>query len=388
MGAGERKRILELPIKLILTQEGSTFFIKQNKKLLRFSLAGNVEEYGISMETFTPDSVQRLVLANYISKVEIARPELASSRQEVMDLSKLLVYSLLYKQYDAFIFKEMLNSDAIKKWNRLNPLNIIDEKTNINEQFLEKVLRKNEHLIYDTKQEVLAPFYAFITKTTTLDPEEKNLQLFLSEKFLNNLRPFIWFIITKFKDAPHFDSLIRTIRSSLIEYMDKTKIAEYISLMLMELILSAGNINMRTEAKLQFPNLKDPQEALVDPKIRQHLVNELQRKGDMVFVSWKLGGGSVTSIGTQGKLQIEVYNKRKCDDAMKINFNDKKQADITRNSLSDFYRALPEGSDPTSLGLYYISYLNDACEKVNIRFESSVNRYDADSTVITLYFMF
>ena len=71
LASRERKRTLELPIKLILTQEGSTFFIRQNKKLLRFSLAGNVEEYGISMETFAPDSVQRLVLANYISKVEI-----------------------------------------------------------------------------------------------------------------------------------------------------------------------------------------------------------------------------------------------------------------------------------------------------------------------------
>lgn len=49
MATSEKKRILELPLKLILTQEGSTFFIKEIK-LLKFKLAGNIEEYGISLE--------------------------------------------------------------------------------------------------------------------------------------------------------------------------------------------------------------------------------------------------------------------------------------------------------------------------------------------------
>ena len=59
MALGEKKRLLNLPIKLVLTQEGSTFFIKQNKKLLRFTLADDVEEYGISLTSFIPENIQR-----------------------------------------------------------------------------------------------------------------------------------------------------------------------------------------------------------------------------------------------------------------------------------------------------------------------------------------
>ncbi len=226
MAAGEKKCILNLPLKIILTQEGSTFFIRQNKKLLKFKLADNVEEYGISLEEFTPATIQRLLLIDYISKIEISKPEFVSSRQEVMDLSKLIVYSVLYRQYDAYIFSQILNSDVIKKWNRLNPANIIDEKTHINENFLRNVLKKNEAIIYQAKQEILSPLYTFINKNTSLLPEEKNIQLLLSEKFMNNLRPFTWFIITKFRDADGFDAILRTIRASLTEYMDKAKIAE------------------------------------------------------------------------------------------------------------------------------------------------------------------
>jgi len=388
MASVAKKRILDLPIKLVLTQEGSAFFINQNKKLLRFTLAGNVEEYGISLDSFAPENIQRLILADYISKIEISQSELTSLRQEIMDLSKLIVFSLLYRQYDAFIFKQILSSPVIKKWNRLNPANIIDEKTHINEQYLISILKKNEDIIYKTKKEILEPLHAFINKNTMLRPEEKNLQLFLSEKFLNNLRSFTWFIITKFKTAPDFNLVLHTIRTSLSEYMDKTRIAEYISLMLMELILSAENINLRKEAKRLFPNIEDSQEALLDPKIRQLLVAELKRKDETVVISWKIGGGSTVSIGTQGKMQISVFNKTEFSEAITASLNDMKKADVNKNSLIDFYRALPEGTDVCSLGMYYISYLIGECEKVNIHFESNASRFDSDLTVINLTFMF
>ncbi|HHU37461.1 MAG TPA: hypothetical protein GXZ47_09590 [Treponema sp.] len=388
MAAGEKKSVLKLPLKIVLTQGGSTFFIKQNKKLLKFKLADNVEEYGIFLEEFTPATIQRLLLIDYISKIEISKPEFVSSRQETMDLSKLVVYSVLYRQYDAYIFNQILSSDVIKKWNRLNPANIIDQKTHINENFLRSVLKKNEKIIYEAKQEILSPLYTFINKNTSLLPEEKNIQLLLSEKFMNNLRPFTWFIITKFKDAVGFDNILRTIRSSLTEYMDKAKIAEYISLMLMELVVNAENTNLRKEVKNMYKGTVDPNTVMFDPNIRKKVIAELERKHELVFVSWKLGGGS-TSIGTQGKLQIVVYNKDDQSETVRESINDKKNADLKKKSLIDFYREIPEGDEDTSLGMYYLSYLSEACEKVNVRFESNANQFrDSDLTVISLSFGF
>lgn len=382
-----KKRLLNLPVKLVLTQEGSTFFIKQNTKLLRFTLAGDVEEYGISLHSFAPDNIQRLILENYISKIEIAQTEPVALRQEIMDLSKVIIFSLLYRHYDMFIFHNILSSPVIKKWNRLNPVNIIDEKTHINQHYLATVLKQNEDLIHKIKQDILEPLANFVSKED-IPAADKNIKLFLSEKFLNNLRPFIWFIVTKFKSGNDFDTIIRTIRTSLNEYLDKSKIAEYISLVLMELILSAENMNMRNAAKKLFPNMENYQEALLDPKVRQLLIAELKRNNEKVFVSWKLGGGSVTSIGTQGKMQISLYNKADSSEDMQANINDIKKADIRKNSLIDFYRALPEGSDSCNLGMYYISYLIEQCGSRNIRFESNVNQSRADLTAINLSFVF
>ena len=39
----DKKFILELPLKVVLTEDGASNFISHNKKLLRFRLADNVD---------------------------------------------------------------------------------------------------------------------------------------------------------------------------------------------------------------------------------------------------------------------------------------------------------------------------------------------------------
>ena len=75
MSSGDKKFIIELPLKVILTEDGASNFISNNKKLLRFKLADNVDEYGISLNKFSPQSVQSMILLDYISKIEISMSE-------------------------------------------------------------------------------------------------------------------------------------------------------------------------------------------------------------------------------------------------------------------------------------------------------------------------
>ncbi len=384
MGSQERKAIIALPVTVILTDIGTTFFIKNKKMLRKFKLADNIEEYGILLDHFTPSSLQRMMLIDYVSKVEISDSEFVTIRQEVMDISKLVTYSMMYRQYDAYIFQRVLASDVIKNWNRKNPANIIDDRTKINDAFLSTVLKEKEKDIAEIKQSVLSPMYAFINRNSNLLPEEKNIQLLLSEKFLNTLRPFTWFIIAKFKGQDGYDALIKDIRTGLAEYMEKAKIAEYVALNVMELAANAENNNLKREAKEIFKGAVDMNAVLFDPNIRHQVLDSLQRKGELVYISWKLGSRG-TSIGTQGKLHITIYNKESEYEKMKEAFDEKKHADLKKRSLQDFYKDLPEGESNTDLGLYYLSYLSEACEKVNVKFESFVNQISgSDLTVVTM----
>lgn len=384
MGSQERKALIDLPVKVILTEIGTTFFIKNNKPLRKFKLADNVEEHGILMDRFAPGSLQRMMLIDYVSKVEISNSEFVTIRQEVMDLAKLITYTMLYRQYDAYIFQRVMGSELIKHWNRKNPANIIDDKTKINEAFLQGVVKEKERAIDEIKQSILAPMHAFIARNSSLLPEEKNIQLLLSEKYLNNLRPFIWFILSKFKGLDGYETLVKDLRTSLAEYMEKAKIAEYLALNVMELATNAENSNLKREAKALFRGAVDMNSVLFDPNVRRQVIESLKRRGELVYISWKLGSRG-SSIGTQNKLQLTIFNKESEYEKMKEAIDEKKSADLKKRSLQDFYKDLPDGEANTELGLYYLSYLSEACDKVNIKFESLVNQLPgSDLTVISL----
>ena len=388
MSASDKKFIIELPLKVILTEDGASNFISHNKKLMRFRLADNVDEYGISLNKFSPQSIQSMILLDYISKIEISMSEFVSSRQEVMDLSKVVVYSLLYKQFDRDVYSALIQCECVRKHNRANPSHLIDEKTQMSERQLRSILQNKENVIQQTRRSILDPIWKAIMTNSDYSDEEKNIYLLMSEKFMNRLGLMNWYIITLFHKADGANEMFIAIRNLLSSYMEKSKVAEYISVMVMELALNNENTNIRKEARNMYQDVEDIDALIFDPEVRAKIVAELQRNHELVFISWKLGGGSA-SIGKQGKLSITLYNKDDEFQEVKENIDNAKSSNTAKKTLIDFYRELPDGQEGTDLGLYYLSYLDDACKKVNVKFESLVNQFSASElTVITLNFNF
>ncbi|MBQ6056520.1 MAG: hypothetical protein IJJ70_06980 [Treponema sp.] len=388
MSGTGKKFSLNLPLKVILTEEGASHFISHKIKLLRFRLADNIEEYGVSLNPFSPQSLQNMILVNYISKIEISMSEFVSLRQEVMDLSKVVVYSVLYKQFDRQVFADLIQTDCVRKHNRANPSQLIDERTKMSENQLRSQLSQRQPIVNLAKKEILDPIWKSVMENKDYSLEEKNIYLLMTEKFLNRLSLMNWYIITKFYKTDGFSQINLAIRHLLQVYMEKSRVAEYISILVMELALNNENTNMRKEAKIMYNGIDDTDSLIYDPEVRAKIIAELKRKHEQVFISWKLGGGS-SAIGKQGRLQITLYNKDDEFQEVKENIESKASADTNKKSLIDFYRELPEGQESTDLGLYYLSYLDDACKKVNVKFESIVNQFSSsDLTVINLVFNF
>ena len=174
MASNDKKFIIELPLKVILTEDGATNFINHNKKLLKFRLVDNVEEYGISLNKFSPQSIQSMILLDYISKIEISMSEFVSSRQEVMDLSKVIVYSLLYKQFNRDVYNALIQCECVRKHNRTNPSHLIDERTKMSERQLRSVLQNKESIIQNTRKTILEPVWKVIMDNPDFSSEEKN----------------------------------------------------------------------------------------------------------------------------------------------------------------------------------------------------------------------
>jgi hypothetical protein len=386
MAEEKRKKILELPMKVLFNEEGINFFLKSNKKLSKFKLADEAEHYGIFFDSFSPPSVQKMLLIDYIAYLEISRPEFMSKRQDVMDLSKLITYGTLYRRFDEVVFASVLDSEVTRKWNRTNPSSIIDRKTVVNDGSLLQALDKNKVAVAAIKQGMLKSLVASVQANDDLLPEEKNIQLFLADKYLSILRPFTWFVLLKFKDSEDLPALLADIDVSLKEFMVKSKIAEYLSLMTMELAAMAENGNIQSFSKSRYKGTLDPIAVMYDPEMRKMIVEEMRVRNQNVFLSWRLGGGTVNN---RERLQVKIYNKETGFADLKKSVDETKSVNLKQRSLQEFYK---EGSDEagnTELGLYYLSYLSEECQKVGIHFESLVSQIrESNLTVITLTLLF
>ena len=125
-------------------------------------------------------------------------------------------------------------------------------------------------------------------------------------------------------------------------------------------------------------------ELLRDPKERIRIINQLVKDNELVYISWQIGGNSTASVGNRGKLEITLYNKAGEFEEVKASVESAIVAGSKRKTLVDFYS---DDADQ-NLGLSYLSYVDEACKKVGVRFESMVNQFSNDLTATKLNFDF
>ena len=359
---------IELPVKLLFSDLGVDFFIKNKKPMNKFKMADNSTQYGISMKQYNKNTVKHMIAIGYLSRIEISRAEFTSKRKDILSLAKSNVFGFLVKRFDDAVYDRVIDSSIIKNWNRNNHGSILDRKTNINEVVLKKILEKNKDVVNSVKETLSLAVYRDLAGDKSLSEEERDKQTKLCDEYLNSLRSFTWFILSKFKDAPSYDEIVNDISVILREYMSRNKISEYLSLMLMELLNSAENKNLKLYMKKMYPTL-GYNDILEDPEARIGLLKEMQDKGEHFSVSFKFDK-SETKISARKKIEVAVFNKEAEVVLLKDKVDAQMSSQVRKQSLTDFYRR--SGGDGSDLGMYYLSYLGEECSKVGIRFETQV----------------
>ncbi len=362
MATQTKRPHINVPIKMIFTDAGVSYFISHNKKLNKYKLSDNNEEYGIQLVDFSPSTVQRMMLLGYLSKIEVGLSNVVAKRKDVIDFTKLISYAMLYRQFDTSVYEDLVASELVKQWNRHNMRNPIDYKTPINHDYLNKVLLKNRDTVQNVRTQILRPIYNNIRTNHGLLPDEKNIQAFLCEKYLNNMNPLTWFILTAYKDSDAYLDMIRQIQHKLNEYMRRAPIPEYFGLMLIELLITLNS--------------------QVDPNVKTYDDDD-----NNIYLLWKFNQKRPIA-NDRAKMQLNISNQKTEFEAMKNSINDRTNKNVDKKNLKDFYSESGDGG-MGNLGLYYLSYLSDACKKVNIQFDSFVNRIPRfEQTVVNISMLF
>lgn len=387
MKSKERSNIL-LPLIITFTDEGVSFFRSHNKKLNKKRLSNNSLAYGMSLEEFSALSIQRMIIADYVSSIEISRTAFTEKRSEIMDISKLIFFSILYRRFTRVMTKRFTGSAFIENWNRSNPKNIFDEDSIFNNSYISNIPELKYETVDQIKHNIINDAITALPGVRELTQEELTKTKQLGRKFLDNLNTFLWYILSVSHDSDDYELLYQDSVIMLRQYLEKSGIAEYLSLMIMEFTINAEISQLKKLSKRLYKDKVDFGRIIHNETIRKELIKFLQNKNEFLTISWKIKGTSA-SIGTGNRLQVMIYNKDTEYQKLKQEIDNKKSVDVKKKSLIDFYQDESESEFNSDLGMYYLSYMQEACKEQQIYFDSHMDQIaDSELNIITLSLMF
>ena len=389
MITNKRDQLISLPLKFVFTEEGSTAMLRQNVQIKRLKMGDQTEHYGLFLDKISSDFLQRMIMMKYISKIEVSGVEPVESRTNILELSKLIVFSILYLNYAEVSQEQLLASKPVKQWNYTNPSLVIDEKTRFKEEMVQSFMERHTEELAKIRQELLDPIYKQTDDDAELPPDEKEYRKEILGDFLSASSPINWFVLLKFRNSPDFSQMLRTVQICLTESLKKVNIVEYSSLMLMELAVNITNLTIQKEARLlyktQYSNI---QKVIQDPNLRLPVIESLRKKNNLLTFSWMMGAMNV-AIGTKGRFKVVLYDHDINYETTKESVAQSKTANVRRFNLSEFYQNLSTSGDDLELGMFYLSFLDEACNNMGIKFEAMVNQSrfsNIGQTITTLNF--
>ncbi len=379
---GRKGSQINLPLRLTFTDEGIHFFNTHNKKLEKQSLSDNAVGYGITLSGYAAPSVQRMIVADYISRIEVIRTAFTEKRSEIMDTSKLVFYGILYRRFASKVTALILKSTFVANWNRTNPKRILDGTSIHRFDSGGKLTQGIKEKIEKYKNELVSGAMAALSEKSAGEDASK-LEM-LGYRYLEHIDPFIWYILSVSENYNDYTLLYNGLIDLLSSYMSKYRIAEYLSLMIMEFSINAELSQLKQLSKRLYKDKTDFNKILSNALVRGELLKYLEKQQEFLTLSWKIHGNAA-SIGTGNKLQVLIYNKDREYQKLKDDIDSKKSADIKKKTLLDYYQEESDDRFSSDLGLYYLSFMDEACREQDIYFESNIHQLpDRGLNIITL----
>ena len=358
-----REKLIATPIRLIFSADGINYFMRKNQKLNRFKLSNDTEELGIELVKFSPPTVQKMLLLGYLSVVDMTIEDVRKVRKDVIDVAKLISFGMFYLQFDMDVWAEIAKSDLIRKWNRRNPRNPIDRESPINAPFLQTAIDSRLDALSIIRQRILQPVFARIRKDGSVPAQEMAMQVFLANKFLDNLAPLSWLILSTNGLTDSNSEMYGRISGLLHIMMERSRVCEYIAMLIIELIMFLEN------------------------SAKGAIKAEATGEGGL-SVLWKIRPRR-NFPNDRSRFTIVICDRKAVHRELGAKIYARANFQVNKKSLNELYEEA-EGLDgeKLSLGLYYIAYLKEACNRLDIGFDSFVNEGPEGSTFVNLVFTY
>jgi hypothetical protein len=353
-------KTLSIPHTIIFSDPGVALFVKNKNSLKKFVLSNNRPGYGKIFPEYNPEFVRKMVFNGYVWKIDIplGKNGVSIDRKNIRELVKELSNSLLFRQFYNSVRNEIFSSDIIRNWNRNNPSKPIDLKTHIPQSVIDGFVQSNHQHISVMRYRLEQGIKEYFLLHPGLKDEEKLVISEYGKQFLDMLGPGTWFLLSLQYNSDASKKLMENIRNKLVRYLEKTEISSYLSLMLIEIL------------------------SFLRPDIFRPSEENSQNHPDLCFEFSSRGWGH---IDDRLKMDIQIHDSEMLQkNSIHQAIADRSNESCRELSLQEFYKQNGNDISASGLGLYYLSYLKDACKNMDINFQSNVSHLPGHETQVNM----
>jgi hypothetical protein len=387
-----RNRVFCVPSRIILNEQGTSFFTGHDRPLHHFETTGGERQFGFHLERAGYSWLKGLILNSYLKKIEIQVKDAAASRSHLEDIIKLVFFSMFRHRINASILSYIYDSPVIRAWNRGNPKKSIGPGMKLREGAFRDLLNAK---VPGGLEKLKAELYQKIIKNLpTVSPgpwdDSRDKCHFIAE-VISRINPLILFVLAGSRGDDRF-MLIQNMVREILGFMHRLDMVNLAALLTIELVSAAE----RSALVRLLEDTGNVIGILEDPGKRKSIMEEKRFRGSTVVAAIP---GGLPQENRRLRFRISVYNdgadtdadaeRRLMEDFTVRNFTFKDGRDLEEFFKAPRSRRENSVYEDSGLCFYHLNTLRDQCRKNNILLDASIkNSHSGKSVVTSLWFGF
>ncbi|MDR1307182.1 MAG: hypothetical protein LBK74_06390 [Treponema sp.] len=355
-----------------------------------FETADGGRHFGFHLEKTGFSWLKKLIVNNYLRKMEIQVTDISACRSQLEDAIKLVFFSMFRRRINLSILEDIYNSPLVRSWNRANPKNAIGPGMKIAEKSFRELLNSRAP---GRLEELKTGLYRKIVKSLSpsLDrhqEDSRDLCNFIAE-LVFHISPLAFFVLTRSGEDDAF-TLVQNISAGIVEVIHRFDIVNLASLFTVELVSAAE----RSALVRLMENAGNITGLLEDPGKRKAVMAKGRFRGSTVVVAVP---GEIPRENRRLRFRISVYNDGadvEAERKLMEDFTDRNFSFKDGRDLEDFFKTPLSRRDnglygDNGLCFYHLNTLQNQCRKHRILLDAAIKNAHAEKSVVTtLWFGF
>ncbi len=375
--------LIDLPGKYLLTESGVRYFIRRQIPMHEIRTRRGTIANGVVWRRYDSAHVRKMVAYELLREIEIQRTEFLTRRSDIMQLTVRTLDGILEKRFRPEL-KQIIRDSVV-----FQPL--YDRVAHTAPEQIRAHLLRNERAVNAVRSSLLVETIGIVEKDAALELSERQERVENIHRLVDAIDSETWFLLSLLPDTSGRTQLLRDIHALILTYNVRLRIGDYLALILLELLEYAEQTQLLNFAERDQYVRTHPGELanrLADPEFRERLFRRAAASNSLLSLNYRFSGNPYSPT-RRPELEIAVSNKGLVGYESRKSILDVKHRKVHNVPLAKFYGTESPSRFDTTLGMYYLSYVESACERVGLRFGANMTRDEKnEETTTTLYLAF